>query len=522
MKLKALRDKRARLLREAEGLRQADGTFADDETRAAFDAKMTAIAELDDEIREADASPDPAPTTEPADATAARAEGARVERERIDGIRRGVRAAGLEERLADELVNGNVPIEQARTRILQELEGRTPQIESGRGVDFGEDEGQKWNRGVAAWLFQKAGVSELVRQAAEKRKGHAAFANVSLDPGEFRGLSLLDLCRASLERRGIRAAGLSKHDLVARALEGRGGVLGAQTTSDFTVALENVLHKTLLAAYSITPDTWSMFCATGSVSDFRAHNRYRTGFLGRMEKVLESGEFKNKSIPDAVKESITAEPKGFMLTLSRQAIVNDDMVVFSRVATMAGRASKLSIELDVYDLLKLNAGLGPTMGDGNTLFHASHANIGTGAALSADSIDADRVVLASQTDPSGNEVLDLRPAVLVLPIGLGGKARSINLAQYDWEQSSKFQKPNTVQGLFRDIVDTPRLSGTRRYTFADPSLMPVIEVAFLDGQMEPFLEMKDGWRVDGVEWKVRHDYGVAAIEWRGAVTNAGA
>ena len=70
-------------------------------------------------------------------------------------------------------------------------------------------------------------------------------------------------------------------------------------------------------------------------------------------------------------------------------------------------------------------------------------------------------------------------------------------------------------------MDTPRLAGTRRYMFTDPLTFPVIEVAFLNGVQEPFLEMQNGWRVDGVEWKGRIDYAVGAIEFRGAVTNAG-
>ena len=45
--LKQLRDKRALTLREAEGLRAADGTFKDDQTRAAFDAKMAAAGDRD-------------------------------------------------------------------------------------------------------------------------------------------------------------------------------------------------------------------------------------------------------------------------------------------------------------------------------------------------------------------------------------------------------------------------------------------------------------------------------------------
>jgi hypothetical protein len=79
-----------------------------------------------------------------------------------------------------------------------------------------------------------------------------------------------------------------------------------------------------------------------------------------------------------------------------------------------------------------------------------------------------------------------------------------------------------VRGLFGDIVDTPRLSGTRRYLFAATSEAPVLEVAFLDGNDAPYLESETGFTVDGTRWKVRLDFGIAAVDYRGAVTNAGA
>ena len=78
-----------------------------------------------------------------------------------------------------------------------------------------------------------------------------------------------------------------------------------------------------------------------------------------------------------------------------------------------------------------------------------------------------------------------------------------------------------VRGLFSDIIDTPRLTGSRFYLFANPEEAPVIEVAFLDGNQEPYLEMQEGFDVDGTRYKVRLDFGVAAIDYRGAVTNAG-
>lgn len=382
-------------------------------------------------------------------------------------------------------------------------------------ISVGEDSSEKWQRGASAWLIQRAGAS--VAQAVEKQTGQKAEA------GEFRGMSLTDLARESLERAGVKTRGMNKMDLVGRALTLR--ATGMQSTSDFAVLLENTMHKVLLAAYGVTPDTWTRFCKTGSLADFRPHPRYRRGTFGALDAIGEHGEIKSKAIPDAKKESITGSTKGNIIALSRQSIVNDDMGAFSDLAMMMGRAAKLSIEMDVYALLASNGGLGPVMNDGLTLFHASHLNIGTGAALSAAAIDGDRVVMASQTDPSGNEILDLRPALLVLPVALGGQARVINNSLYDPDNvasgSKAVMKPNVVAGLFKDVVDTARLTGTRRYLFADPSIAPTIEVAFLDGQQAPYLEVQDGFKIDGVEWKVRIDYGVGGIDYRGAVTNAG-
>lgn len=438
-----------------------------------------------------------------------------AERERADGIKQAVRAAKLDDSLADKLIKDGTSLDAARAAVLTKLAEKDEQTQTRTQtrVQFGEDEWQKSVRGMSDWLVTKAGVRNLVETHTKDK----------VEPGEFRGMTLLDMAREVLERSGERTRGMDKMTLVGKALTHRSG--GYHAASDFGVLLENTMHKVLLAAYATTPDTWSRFCATGTVSDFRAHNRYRQGTFGRLDKLTENGEFKNKAIPDGAKETITASTRGNIIALSRQSIINDDMGAFTTLATRFGRAAKLSVEMDVYDTLALNSGLGPTLTDGNPIFHARAGanNITTSAAITAAAIDLDRVAMASIKDLSGNEILDLRPAVLLLPISLGSTARTINDSQYDPDTvANKAQmKPNAVRGLFRDIVDTPRLSGNRRYLFADPAVAPVLEVAFLDGQQEPFLDNEDGWRVDGTEWKVRMDYGVAGVGYEGAVTNAG-
>src|SRR5690606_32939626 len=138
------------------------------------------------------------------------------------------------------------------------------------------------------------------------------------------------------------------------------------------------------------------------------------------------------------------------------------------------------------------------------------------ATISMAALDADATVMAVQLDPNGQDILDLRPSVLLVARGLEGTARSINQAEYDPDTTGKLQKPNVVRGMFSDIVGTGRLTGNRRYLFADPNLAPVFLVSFLEGQQEPVLETQDGWRTDGVEMKARLDFGVDVVDYRGA------
>mgnify|MGYP003608947549 FL=1 len=403
------------------------------------------------------------------------------------------------------LADPGLTIEAIQARLLAEMgkgaEPANPQNAFPK-IETVSDEGDKRKDAVVASILARAGV---VQDAA---------ARAALSSNPYRGDRLLDTARASLQRAGVSVSGMTPMEVVAAAF--------TQGTSDFPLLLENAMHKTLQAAYATAALTWNRFCATGSVSDFRAHNRYRTGSFGSLDAVNELGEFVNKSIPDGEKASITAGTKGNIINLSRTAIINDDLGAFVGLSNMLGRAAARTVEADVYALLALNSGAGPTMGDGKALFHADHGNITTGAAITMAALDLDRVAMASQKDVSGNDYLDLRPAVLLVPIGLGGTARSINDAQYDPDTANKLQKPNIVNGLFRDIVDTPRMTGTRRYLFADPSEAPVLEVAFLDGNQNPYLELQNGFDVDGARYKVRLDYGVGAIDYRGAVTNAGA
>ncbi len=457
----------------------------------------------------------PAETITPADAQARIDTAVASERARVGGIRALGTKHGMTNEFVDELVNGDTTLAVAREKILDKL------AEGGDAANVGHnsparvtvDQREKFREGATNWLLVKAGVAHLVEKAAALRG-----ETVKIDPGEFRGVRNVDLARESLANIGMNVTSRDPDAIVREAMSPRAAVI-TQTTSDFPVLFENAIHRTLQAAYATTPDTWSRFAGTGTVTDFRLHTRYLRGTFGALDQVNEAGEFKDKPIPDLAKELIKAKTVGNMINLSRQMIVNDDMDIFSGLAVDLGRAAKLTIEIDVYALLNSN----PLMNDGFALFSSQHGNLApAGAIPSVASFDAIDVAMASQKDLSGNEYLEISPNTLLVPRGLRGAAVTINGSEYDPDAVSKLQKPNIVKGLFADIVASKRLAGTAYYAFADPNVAPAIEVVFLNGVTEPFTDSQDGWRVDGVEWKVRHDYGVGAVNWRSAYKQPGA
>lgn len=415
----------------------------------------------------------------------------------------------MTEEFRNEAIEKDFTVTKVRELILAKIEENQPLIDGNNSVVVGKDRAAEMERAAATAAIVKRAMPELV--SGDKK---VFSEDVVREAQKHRGKTALDMAKDSLIRGGESVEGLSNMEIVGRAF--------TSSTSDFPVILEGSAQNTLLANYQAAADTWRRFCSTGSVSDFREYKRLRMGTFSDLETVNELGEFKNKTITDADYEKVSATTKGNIINVSRQMIINDDLGAFMRLASMLGRAAARSIENDVYALLAENSGLGPTLVDGNTLIHASHNNIGASAAPSTAQIDAMRQIMAQQQDKDENDYLDIRPDIVLAPLSLGGALRVINESQYDHDSTGKYQKPNIVAGLFSDVIDTPRLSGTAYYMFANPSEEPVIEVSFLNGEQMPFMEMQQGFTVDGTKWKIRLDYGVGAVGFRGVVRSPGA
>jgi hypothetical protein len=160
------------------------------------------------------------------------------------------------------------------------------------------------------------------------------------------------------------------------------------------------------------------------------------------------------------------------------------------------------------------------MDDSIALFHASHGNLGTAAVISIDSLGEGLAMMRLQKGLDGVTPIDVTPAYLVVPAALEvvGKqfVRQIN--------ATKASDVNPFTGDL-DVVVDPRLdadSDTAWYLAADPGSIDTIEYAYLEGEPGPHIETRAGFDVEGLELKVRVDFGSGVIDFRGLFKNAGA
>ena len=74
-----------------------------------------------------------------------------------------------------------------------------------------------------------------------------------------------------------------------------------------------------------------------------------------------------------------------------------------------------------------------------------------------------------------------------------------------------------LDGGFVNPATGATVTGSRFHWFlaADPAMIDLVELGYLDGQQGVYTETRTGFDVDGVEVKVRLDVGAKALDWRG-------
>lgn len=493
---KRAEDEKAKAEAEAKAKAEAD---------AKAKAEAEAAAEVEEESEESESDDAPAAdeteesersakTVETATATVDAEKIRKEEQTRHEEIRKAVRVAQLDEKFADDILkNPKMSVVDARAAIFQELEKRTETTTRNQRVEVKSMEQLELRRAAAV-----RGL--LNRFDAQKYK-------LEQGDGEFSQGSLIDTARHMLSLEGVKEAyTMPRSEVAKRAL---------MSSSDFPYVLANVANKVLREAYQGAPNTYEPFTAMRSVKDFKEVSSVTLGNGGKLQAMTEHGEYKRTSISEsAQKYSVTKY--GVIVGRTYELMVNDDLGAFTTIAQKLGTRAKEK-ENEVFWNLIINNQV--MLEDGLALFHATHANLtASGTAISVASLGVARTSLRLQRDLEG-ELLNLNPKYLVVP------AAKETIAQQFISQISPIQGADVnVFANKLQVITEPRLdaaSGVSWYAAVDKGQLQIGEMALIDGQ-GPEIMVKEGWDVDGMETKIRHNFGMAIVDFRGIYKNAGA
>ena len=325
-------------------------------------------------------------------------------------------------------------------------------------------------------------------------------------------------------------ARMEGHEIPRVFGDGTATIRAGFSTLSLPGILENVMNKTLLAAYENTPIAAFDLCSVGTVSDFKEVSRYRLLGTGGFEPVAADGELKHGKVREH-KYTNKADTYGQILMLTRQDIINDDLNAFMDIPRQMGRSGAESIDDLFFSLL---------LGNSPAFFSSANSNLlsGVDTVFSANSLTKAKTLFRKQKAGPGNRAKDqkpinIRPEYLVVPVELETEAEllmgSAQLMIDASGQPTKIPVDNPHRNRYR-VVSTPHLSdtyysgasGKAWYLFANPRILPAFEIVFLNGRRSPVIE-----RVEmppnmlGMGFRSYIDFGVNGQDTRAAVKVTG-
>jgi len=306
------------------------------------------------------------------------------------------------------------------------------------------------------------------------------------------------------------------------------------------LALGNTLNRLLVREYGVVDYHWREIVSQITAPiDFRTQERVRTGYLGDLSSLSEDQPYTEISTITDEQATYNVGTFGNTLTITRRAIINDDIGLMKRNVSLLGRAAARTLAQQIWNQLINNVTYGP---DGLTVFHANHNNLGTqlmdNVADAIVGVEAMKQAMYLQTEKDSGKVLALQLKFLAVPIQLQSNALQLNNSEftvnaanvradnpyYHYFGGRGYMSSSDTEGggVPAGILTIPLITDAVEYFgFANPDEVDTIEVGFLQGRQAPEFFLADNPLVgsmftqDRIVYKVRFEFGTTVLDFRG-------
>ena len=451
------------------------------------------------------ASPPATTTVEtPPDLEALRAEAQRAERERIAGIDSAIEAAralvGTETaaHIRREAVERGWHPDQARRSLFDAMVKSAPPPSVPARPETGP--GHESPSEILDAMAEALAARSMPGYQPQGAGRHA----------EFMGWRPSDMIGELLRVRGERNVPRNPTLLAERAFH---------TTSDFPLLLSAAANKMLLAAYQPAAPSYRQIFLRRDFRDFKPHRHLRVGDFPTLMPLMENGEIQAGTMSES-QEIVLLQTFARRIRVTRPMLVNDDLGAFTDFAAAIGRRVADFENATAYALLNQANGDGPTLTNGPAAVFgtaAARANkAAAGTALDITNLAGGRAAILRQKTLDGLPISVGNAMKLLVGPSLELPARQLTVSV----GATQISSANIYAGFVQPLVE-PLIPNNRWYLFADPPTAPVYVYGYLNGAEGPQVTTGPVSGVDGVEVSVIFDFGVGAIDWRGAWFNPG-
>ncbi|HEC61441.1 hypothetical protein LCGC14_0705640 [marine sediment metagenome] len=305
------------------------------------------------------------------------------------------------------------------------------------------------------------------------------------------------------------------------------------TSSTMAELTANALNKVVINEFQKYPRWWE---AITSVVDFQNLQTVRwitLGGVGELPTVAEGAAYTELTWDDK-KETSSFVKKGGYLGLTLEAIDKDDTNRLRAAPRALAQAGWLTLSKSISAIFTASSGVGPTLQDGDALFHSNHSNLLT-TALSWTAYVAARLAMRKQTEVHSSERLGAltSPKFLLVPSDLEITALQILASEGEPGTADNDVNPlatgdafNARMNAAKDRVIVVDLwTDTDDWALvADPQLYPSIGLGFRYGRTPEIFSVASPtaglmFTNDTMPVKVRFFFATGPTDYRGLHKN---
>lgn len=334
---------------------------------------------------------------------------------------------------------------------------------------------------------------------------------------DLMGCSILDLGAKMLEARGERILWKNRSHVLDKIMMTSPSP-ASHSTSDFPNLLLGSGNRILLDAYTIAESPLKALAKRRDAADFRPLTSIRISEAPALKDKPEGTELTYGTRSES-QNSFALKTSGRIFSITREALINDDLNAFADSARWWGR-SAASYEADqIFALFSANAGAGAALNDEVPLYATTRGNLATTAtayAVLSGGLDSARQAMRGMKDIDGNTRITVTPKHLVV----GGAEEETALRISAAIAPATVGDVNTFAGKLSVHVE-PRFTDHSWRLFADRSEVATIVIAYLNGHVGPQIAVREGWTTLGMEFRTILDFGCGLEDWRGTYMGDG-